>query len=53
MVSYENKNEISEDINLSIVDYGITPPIVVFMGFAALKDVIGPNFTVMHNFIQF
>ena len=94
MGSSEDKNEISEDVNLALVDYGFAYPIVVVMKFMAstkdgvpttlnqlgskyfiiymrnifkpelegtvitvwlesLKVVMGPNFTVMHNFPQF
>ena len=51
--SSDNKDEKSEDTNLSSVDYGVTSPIMVVTVFVASKDVTGPNFTVMNNVLQF
>ena len=47
MGSLEDNDEILEDRNLSSVNYGVTSPIMVVMGFVAPKDVAGPNVTVM------
>ena len=53
MVSSKDKNEISEDSNLSSVDCGATFSIMVVMVSVALKDLVGPNFTVIDNFLHF
>ena len=53
MGSSDDYDERLEDINLTLVYCGIMSPIVVVTGFVTSKDDTGPNFTAMHNCLQF